>query len=161
MTWPLLQALSDTERAALLANTRRRVLGRGEVLFHEGDTADALYLVESGHLAVRVSTPDGERVTLNVLRGGDVVGELSLLEDGKAGQRSATVLALEGAVTRVLSRHAFAALCESQPGVRPLLALALAHRVRELSGRLLEAMYVGLDRRVHRRLLELHHSFGH
>src|SRR5690349_9438644 len=52
--WPLLGALGEAERAAVLAAARRRTFARGEVVFHEEDPADSLHLVVSGHLAVRV-----------------------------------------------------------------------------------------------------------
>jgi CRP/FNR family cyclic AMP-dependent transcriptional regulator len=160
MDWPLLAPLNDAERTALLGATRRRTFAKGEVLFHEGDPADALHLVEAGHLAVRVTTPDGERATINVLSPGDIVGELSLLEDQASGHRSATVTALEATQTRALTGTAFQALCREHPGVRVVLGAALAERIRELSARLLEAMYVGLDRRVYRRLLDLATVYG-
>ncbi len=160
MDWALLAPLTEDERAALLDATRRRSFAKGEVLFHEGDAADALHLVESGHLAVRVTTPDGERATINVLGPGDIVGELSLLEDQLTGHRSATVTALDAAQTRALTGSAFQTLCRRHPGVRVVLVAALAERIRELSARLLEAMYVGLDRRVYLRLLDLADVYG-
>jgi CRP-like cAMP-binding protein len=160
MDWPLLAPLTDADRSALLDATRVRSFAKGEVVFHEGDPADALHLVESGHLAVRVATPDGERATINVLSPGDIVGELSLLEEQVSGRRSATVTALEATRTRALTGTAFQALCRQHPGVRVVLGAALAERIRELSARLLEAMYVGLDRRVYRRLLELAAVYG-
>jgi CRP-like cAMP-binding protein len=155
MEWLLLAPLGGTERAALLAATRRRSYARGEVLFHDGDPADCLHLVESGHLAVQVTTPHGDRATINVLRSGDTVGELALVERTVPGHRSATVVALDPTCTRVLTATAFRTLRHRYPGVEDVLVSVLADRVRELSDRLLEAMYVGLDRRVYRRLLEL------
>ena len=79
MDWPLLAPLPPEARSALLSAARRRTFRKGEVVFHEGDPADALHLVTSGHLAVQVATPDGERATLNVLGPGAHVGELALL----------------------------------------------------------------------------------
>ena len=155
MDWPLLASLNDDERDAVRAAARNRNFAKGEVVFHEGDPSDSMHLVVSGHLAVRVSTPDGERATLNVLSEGDTVGELSLLRRDVAQPRSATVVALEATQTRVLSAKAFHDLCDRHPGVQRLLADLLAVRVRESSGRLLETMYVGLDRRLYRCLLDL------
>jgi len=154
MEWPLLSSLDEGERRELLATTRRRTFGRGEVLVHEGDPADSLHLVESGRLAVRVTTPDGETATLNVLGPGDYFGELSLL-DGKTPTRSASIVALEAAQTRSLSATHFRELRHRHRGAEQLLLALLARRVEELSARLLEVMYDGLDRRVHRRLAEL------
>jgi CRP-like cAMP-binding protein len=155
MDWPMLASLDVDERAAVVAAARRRTFRKGEVVFHEGDPADAMHLVAAGHLAVQVSTPDGERVTLTVLSPGDSVGELSLVRRGAPERRSATVVALDAAETRVLGVGVFQELCLSHPAVQDLVVAALADRVRDLSARLLESMYVGLDRRLYRRLLDL------
>ncbi|MDX6325633.1 MAG: family transcriptional regulator, cyclic receptor protein [Nocardioidaceae bacterium] len=155
MDWPLLTPLSEAERAALLKASRHRAFVRGEVLFHEGDPGDSLYLVIRGHLAVRVSTPNGERATLNVVGPGSHVGELALTNRSGPHVRSATVVALEPAETRTLSAHAFYDLCDRHPRVQTLLVDLLATRVRQLSFRLLETMYLSLDRRLYRRLLFL------
>ena len=153
MEWPLLAPLPAEAREAVLRAARRRSFARGEVVFHEGDPADALHLVTSGHLTVQVSTAGGDRATLNVLGPGAHVGELALLPD--THHRSATVTALDAAETLVLSAQAFHQLRLAHPAVNEILVLLLAERVRELSERLLEAMYDGLDRRLHRCLYRL------
>ncbi len=154
MDWPLLASLGETEREAVLAATRVRCFDRGEVLVREGDPADSLHLVEAGRLAVRVTTREGERATLNLLGPGDYFGELSLL-DGRTPVRSASIVALEAARTRTLPAPAFRDLRERSRGAQQLLLLLLARRVEELSGRVVEVMYDSLDRRVHRRLHDL------
>lgn len=154
MEWPLLDSLAAEDRSQLLALTRRRRFGKGEVLVHEGDPSDSLHLVEAGRLAVRVTTPEGSTATLNVLGPGDWFGELSLL-DGRPPTRSASIVALEPAETRSLGAAAFHDLRRRHRGAEQLLLTLLARRVEELSARLVETMYDGLDRRVHRRLLEL------
>src|SRR3954447_16954204 len=116
MDW-LLHPLSEPERTGVLPAAPRRELERGEVVFREGDPADAVHLVLSGHLAVSVSTSDGERATLNVVGPGSPVGELALLSRGAPAQRSATVVALEPSVTRVLTATAFRELCARHPAV--------------------------------------------
>ena len=154
MDW-LLHPLSEGERTAVLRAARRRDLERGEVVFREGDPADSVHLVLAGHLAVSVSTADGERATLNVVGPGSHVGELALLTRGAPRERSATVVALEPSVTRVLTATAFRELCARHPAVQGLLVDLMAARIRELSTRLLEVMYVGLDRRLLHALVQL------
>ena len=154
MDWPLLASLTAAERDRLLAETRRRSYTRGEVVVREGDPSDSLHMVEVGRLAVRVDTAAGDTAMLGLLGPGDWFGELSLL-GGDAPVRTATVVALEGATTRSLGTTAFTGLRGRHPAVGELLLTLLARRVEELSGRLVEAMYDGLDRRVHRRLLDL------
>jgi CRP-like cAMP-binding protein len=102
-----------------------------------------------------VSTPSGAAATLNVLRAGDYFGELALLRDRRVPERTASVIALEPAETLSLSGKAFHAVCERHPAVERLVAVLLADRVERLSQRLLEALYMGVDRRVCLRLVEL------
>lgn len=157
--WALLAAMPEADRKELLARTRRRTYARGEVLVREGDPSDSLHLVEAGRLAVRVDTAAGDAAMLNVIGPADWFGELSLLR-GRAGVRTATVVALEPAITRSLTEPAFAELRRRHPAIGELLLALLAQRVEELSRRLVEAMYDGLDRRVQQRLLELVRVYG-
>jgi CRP-like cAMP-binding protein len=154
MDWPLLASLDEEERRRVLDRARRRSWSSGDVLCNEGDPSDSLHLIASGRLAVRVSTAEGEHATINPLGRGDYFGELSLL-DGQAPVRSATIVALEPAETLSLSATEFRELRARHPAANQLLLTLLARRVEELSARLLEATYDGLELRVHRRLAEL------
>lgn len=129
-------------------------------MFHEGDRSDSVHLVDAGHLAVMVSTPDGDLATLNVLGPGDWFGELSMLRDQSPTPRSATVRSLDGSQTLVLTQSAFHRLCESHPRIERLVGSLMAARIRKLSARLLEARYVDLDRRLYGALLDLADVFG-
>ncbi|WP_340540238.1 Crp/Fnr family transcriptional regulator [Nocardioides sp. GXZ039] len=158
MEWPLFAALQDAERESLLALARPRRFDRNEVVCHAGDPADSLHLVEAGHLAVRGALPSGNTATFRVLAAGDYFGELALLR--KDGLRTASVVALEPSRTLVIAGTTFRRLLESDPRMGVALSALLADRIDQLSGRLLETMYVGLDRRVYGRLLELATSYG-
>lgn len=153
MDWPLLATLSETERREFLALGRRRSFARQEVVCHAGDPADALHLVTQGRLSVRVSLPTGDTAMINVLGPGSYFGELALLRPD--GHRTATITALEATSTLAVTASAFHKLRESRPAVERTLTALLASRIDELSQQLLEVMYVGLDRRLYRRLLEL------
>ncbi len=157
MEWPLLSSLSPPDRARVVAAARRRRFARAEVVFHEGDPGDAMHLVETGHVAVRVTTPQGDVATLRVLGPGDFFGELALLS---SGPRSATVAAVEAATTRVLHRHDLDVLRREHPAVERLLLDATVAEVRRLSSQLAESLYVPVPKRVRRRLLELHALYG-
>src|SRR5215510_7365869 len=102
MEWRLLEGVAGDELQALLAVARRRTFGRNEIVFHRGDSADSLHLIQSGHFAARVVTPLGDRVTLTVRSAGESFGELALLEDG--GMRTATVAALDCGETFCVTR---------------------------------------------------------
>jgi CRP-like cAMP-binding protein len=158
MEWPLLASLPEPERREFLELARRRRFARQEVVCHAGDPADSLHLIVAGRLSVRVSLPSGDTAMINVLGPGDFWGELALLSPD--GHRTATITALEPAETLVVNGAAFQNLRRSRPTVERTLSTLLAHRVDELSQRLLETMYVGLDRRLYRRLLDLCGQYG-
>jgi CRP-like cAMP-binding protein len=125
------------------------------VVFNEGDPGETLHLVRVGRLAVRLSTELGESATLRILKPGDAFGELALLGPSGDHRRTATVTSLERAETLALPRRAFVSLCGDYPQVERLLLALLVERVDQLSQRLLEALYVDVERRVFRRLAEL------
>jgi CRP-like cAMP-binding protein len=70
-------------------------------------------------------------------------------------RRSATIAALEEAETYAVYRDEFAQLRKRHPHVDTLLQHFLANEVRVLGERLLEALYVPVEKRVRRRLVDL------
>ncbi len=155
MEWPPLAVLDAVERREVAARAHARSFAKGDVVFLEGDLADSVHFVTSGHFAVRVSTPDGERATLNILCAGHWFGELSLAHEPEPAPRSATVAALDDGTTSMLALRDFHELCRRHPRVERLVATLMAARVRELSAQLLRAMYVPLDRRLYSCLADL------
>jgi CRP-like cAMP-binding protein len=155
--WPLLAALPEPERRDLLARARRRRFAKGEVLFHEGDPGDSMHLIAKGHLAVRVTTPLGDVATLLVLKRGDFVGEMAVVSPAP---RNATVVALSEAETLSVNKEVLDELRAQHPAVDRVLIDALVTEVRRLSALLLEALYVPVDKRTWRRLLDLAAIYG-
>ena len=122
-------------------------------MFHEGDPADSLHVIESGRVSVGLTTSYGNQVTFALQSKGEMFGELALLSPDS--RRTATVTALERTETMVIHRSDFDRLRADQPQVTEALLRILAARVRMLSERLTEALYVPADVRVLRRLLEV------
>jgi len=123
------------------------------VLFHEGDPGDTLHLIDHGHVAMRITTPLGDVATLTVEGPGGYFGELALVSE--SGTRNSTVVALDSVETLGLHRDQFEELRSTQPRFERILVTALADEVRRLSARLAEALYVPVETRVYRRLLDL------
>lgn len=92
---------------ALLDNAMPFAVAAGEVLFRQGDRADALYLVQSGLLQIAARIPGDDNAIISAIRPGEVVGEFALLDDGP---RSARVKALEDTRGLVVSGRRFRAL---------------------------------------------------
>ena len=153
MQWRMLEGVPDEEIRRLLSVARRRTFARNEIVFHQGDPAEAMHLIWSGRFAVRIRTPIGDATTLAILGPGESFGELALL--GEDPERSATVVALERGETRSIVRGDLARLLREHPEVNELLLRLFAARLRRTNDLLAEALYVPADKRVLRRLREL------
>ena len=152
MRWRLLEDLPEADVQRLVSVSRRRRFDRNEVIFHRDDPADSLHLIEKGRVAVRVSTPLGDTVTITVRGPGWSFGEMALVG---ASRRTATVAALDQTETLAVYKDDFEQLRREHPSVDKLLFAFLVGEIRLLEERLLEALYLPVERRVLRRLGEL------
>ena len=129
---PLFSALDDEATAALQGSLGTVRLRRGEVLFHEGDTGDKLYVVADGKVKLGRTSSDGRENLLAILGPGQMFGELSLFDPGP---RSATVTAVTDTTFSSLSHEDLLRWLDGRPGVaRGLLA--------QLAGRLLSLIHI-------------------
>jgi len=146
---PLFHALPP-ERLDLVARTllagRFR---RGQVLFHQGDDGDAMYLVESGIVRISAESVDGQEAILTEVRPGETFGELALLD---GAPRSATAMALDDTVTLRLPRQAFDDLLDTDPGFPRRILEALAHELRRATHHVGELHFLDLPGRLAARL---------
>ena len=155
--WRLVEGVPEEEVQRLLSVARRRRFSRGEVVFHRDDPADSLHLVQKGRFAVKVMTPLGDTATLAVRGPGDSFGEMALVAED--ARRAATVAALEEAETYAVYQAEFHRLRREHPQVNQVLIAFLAGEVRRQNELLLEALYVPVERRLRRRLVELAASY--
>ena len=158
MRWPLLAGMPEEELRAILQVARRRSFAKNEVVFHDGDPADCFHLIAQGRFAIRIMTPLGDIATLAIRGPGATFGEMALLVDD--AKRTATVAAVEHGETYSVYRTDFELLRTTHPGVDRFLWAFLVNEVRVLNERLLEALYLPVDKRVRRRLLELAELYG-
>ncbi|GGL03230.1 Crp/Fnr family transcriptional regulator [Nocardia jinanensis] len=154
----ILRGLPDTERREILASCTPRRYKRREILCHEGDPGDCLHLIKSGRLIVRVATPSGDIATLTMLGPGYSFGELAVLDS--SSRRTATVEAVENVETLTFGRAQLTALRQSYPEIDRVMIDTLAAQVRRLSAQVLEALYLPVETRVVRRLIDLAHIYG-
>ena len=133
---PLFRGLDRDEILTIIEVADRRNLEPGDVLFEQGESADALWLLEAGELQVKARSEAGEDVVLAVLGPGTIVGELSLIS---GGPRSATVEVLSEGSALVLARDEFSTLRQRwSPGAYKLMMNLIAlieERKRETEAR--------------------------
>jgi CRP-like cAMP-binding protein len=69
-----LDGLNERHRALLTSGGHRFSAGPGEIFAREGETAKAFYLVQEGHVALDLHTPDRGVVPIQSVGPGEVVG---------------------------------------------------------------------------------------
>lgn len=133
----LLNRLNAEDAERLLTAGREQQVIAHTVLLEEGVRPPAVYVVLEGMLGVRVAAAGPG--TLKSLGPGEVVGEMSLIDDGVA---SATVFAAENSLLLELPRAALDALLAGDAAFSARLYRALAAtisgRMREGHGRLVD-----------------------
>lgn len=136
---------------------RARHLAAREVLFLKGDTSDGLYAIRRG--LIRIGTTDdlGQQMTMNLLGGGDVFGEIALL-DGRS--RTADAVAMEETDMFFLPRRDFLELLASEPSMARQLIELLCARLRDVIERMEEATFLPAETRLARRIFMLAMDYG-
>ncbi|MDR3544330.1 MAG: cyclic nucleotide-binding domain-containing protein, partial [Candidatus Limnocylindrales bacterium] len=108
----LFSAMDDATLMAVARLVRSRRFRRHEVIFHEGDPGDSLFVIASGSVKIVLQSTAGEEAIIATLGQGDFFGELSVLD---GAERSATAVALEPTELGSLARAPFLELVETQP----------------------------------------------
>jgi len=122
-----------------------RSVARGEVLFCEGDPADAMYAVVEGTVKLVRYTPRGKEVLLHLVRPGTSFAEAALFGEGTY---PATAVVVEPARIWVLPRLRLLDLIRSSPEV----ALAIVASVSMWTRTLAHQLELLTQRRVEERL---------
>ncbi|HEX5886266.1 MAG TPA: DUF1003 domain-containing protein [Pyrinomonadaceae bacterium] len=124
---PLFASLDDDAARDLRNLLSEKTVPQNTRLFRQGDTGDAMYLIESGRVRISLRDADKQEVTLAELAQGDFFGEMSII-DGR--QRSADAQVIESARLAVLSRDAFLSFVRKKPDVALEMLSALTDRLR-------------------------------
>ena len=124
---PLFASLDDEAAGSLRDLLSDKIVPQNTRLFRQGDTGDAMYLIESGRVRISIHDHDKQELTLAELAQGDFFGEMSII-DGR--QRSADARVIEDARLAILSRDAFLGFVRTNPDVALKMLSALTDRLR-------------------------------
>lgn len=130
---PILAPLSEEQRAELAVRLDILMFGDGEIIVHQGDPGDSLFILHEGGGEVLVSTGGGSASRVASLKPPAFFGEMSLLT---GEPRSATVLAVGDTMVFAIDHELFRQLLVAHPEISEALAQALVARQAETSGHL-------------------------
>jgi CRP/FNR family transcriptional regulator, cyclic AMP receptor protein len=152
-----LSFLDDTEWAALLELGTHRGFPRGAVLMYEGEPGERVMILEEGRVKITRIEPGGHETMLSIRDPGDVVGELSLVDERP---RLATVTALEQVRALVIASSVFRGYLERTPRIAVALLEVEMRRLSETT--LKRSQYAASDTigRLAARIVELSERYG-
>jgi CRP-like cAMP-binding protein len=148
----LFAELDDATLDVIGAAAEDRVLVRGDVIFEEGSEADALYVVESGRIAISNKSFDGRESMFALMERGDLFGEMSLF-DGEG--RSAEARALETSSILIIPYAPLRQIWNDQPELLWPVIRLLSRRLRAMDHALADSFFLDVTGRTAKHLLEL------
>ena len=125
---PIFRQLDQTELENLAGSVDQVTFRAGEIIFHENDQGDALYVIDSGSVRIWVRDEDVQEVTLSELQQGEFFGELAVLD---SGERSANASAIVDSTLHRLRREDFQKFLLQYPHAATDVIREIAARLRQ------------------------------
>ena len=130
---------------------------RGQVIFHEGEPGDSLYIVLSGKVKLGRRSVDGRENLVALMGPSDQFGELSLFDPGP---RTTTAIAVTDSRLARMPKEALRQWITEQPEIAERLLRVLARRLRRTNNMLADLIFTDVPGRVAKQLLQLAKRFG-
>ncbi len=111
----------------LSAMAKRQPFQEDQVIFHEGDLGDSLYIILSGKVGIARCAMDPVPDFLATLEPGSFFGEMSLLEDEP---RSASAIGQEAGILLSIDKEAFGKVMAEEPELAMKIMKTLSRRLR-------------------------------
>ncbi len=149
--------LSTTELETLAKHAHIRLFVSKQIIIEQGSRGDEMYAVIHGRLKVTRSNNDGREINLAILEGGEVFGELAMLD---GAPRNASVEALEDGELLVLQRSTVDQYLAHHPHVMRSLITTLCERLRSANDLVQDTLFLPLPQRLAKVLRQLAQNHG-
>jgi CRP/FNR family cyclic AMP-dependent transcriptional regulator len=151
-THPLFEGLPVSVLDRLAAHARVAPFAEGARIFEKGDPGLSLMLVLEGVVKISIFSDEGKEVVLNLIREGEILGEIAILDGEK---RTADAWALRGLTLLVIDRRDFMQVLASEPMLGARLLKVLSDRLRQTSQQVEEISFVDPRYRLAKSILRL------
>ncbi len=149
---PPFSVLTEDEWREVAETLTIHTFPEGTYLFFEGDPPTNLYVIVRGHIALIRHTLEGRDVVLDVMRPGNMVGELAIFEGVPYSSSGKT---LDEVTAVVIPRERFHQMLTRYPRMASAVIFDLTRRVRHLSDLVQSLAIERVERRLARILLRL------
>lgn len=153
----LFEGLTPLELTLVSESLRRRTFPPCTNVICVETPGEIVYVIEAGTVKIRIHQADGREVIVAVLGPGEVVGELSIIDD--IG-RSADVVTQETTTLLWVDRNCFERLMEHVPRITHNLLRVLSRRVRASTQQIQALCTLDVYGKVARQLLVFARQYG-
>lgn len=129
-TFSLFEELSDEQLSSLARTIKLKSCSKGELLFREGDKANALYLLFQGKVKIYKLSPEGKEQILKIASSNEIFAEVPLFEGGCF---PANAEAIKKSEVGILSREALFHLIHDDSEIAMEMLAILSKRLRHLT----------------------------
>ncbi len=141
----LFASLDEASLTRLAERSVERFYRKGQIVFHQGDPGESLFIVASGVVKVFVSSEEGDEMVLVTLQPPDVFGEVAIVD---AGPRSASAEALEASKVLVVSRPTLLEMMKTHTDVNEAVLRSLGNSLRRLTEQAADLVFLDLHGRI-------------
>jgi len=124
---PFLAGIPEDLFEKIVARSERREVPAGQIIFNEGDAADAMYSISVGDVEVYKKI-EGQQTKVNTLHAGDFFGEMAL---ATKLPRNATIITKTAVKLVVLSRELFDEIFGVNPELSEKISQAIVERSQD------------------------------
>jgi CRP/FNR family transcriptional regulator len=135
----------------------RRVFGRGERIFMQGDPCNEIFLIKAGRIKLSKFFEDGSEITLDIRKAGDFIGEYML---GEEIDYPVSAWCIEETLICSFTRARFEELVLSYPSIGLQVIKNLSNRIAWLTDRIEGMSATNLEDRLHRVLTQVAREHG-
>jgi signal transduction histidine kinase len=122
----------------LRRNARKLSFRKGRVIFREGESSDALYVIERGSVEISALIGPHQRRVFATFGVGDYFGEIAVID---SKPRSATAIAKANTVVSRISRDKVWRMFARSPRLLVTMMHGFSHRLREFDERYLHELF--------------------
>ena len=154
---PLFVGLNGADLRTVGETLNSKTFSTGTRLMDAEQIGEAVYLILSGTVKVHLEQEDGTDVIIAILGPGDIVGEMSALDNR---ERSASVVTLEKTQVLWMDRASFENFLRHLPLVAFNLSCILSKRLRLANAQIQALAAHAVENRVARQLIAFAERYG-
>ncbi len=147
---PMFVELEQAEIESLCLASTEKQYTAGEVLFHEGDACEGLYLICEGVVKIFKTSPNGRQITIGMQPAPSSVAEVPIFDGGAF---PASVEAVSDVAALFIHKRAFHQVCLSNPGVPVKMLAVVGRRLRGLIGIIESVTFGSIRQRIAQAIL--------